>query len=70
MRKGGSSCGSHKTHYVGTSSKQEGSGFFNKLAVPGALLGMRLTMKKKYKKGKKTRKTRKTRKGKRGKSRK
>lgn len=62
MRKGGSSYGRHDE-----SKSMRGSGFFNKLAVPGALLGMRLTMKKKYKKGKKTRKTRK---GKRGKSRK
>ena len=54
MRKGGSSCGSHK--------KKGGTGFFNKLAVPGALLGMRLSMKK-SKKTKKT-KTRKTRKAK------
>lgn len=50
MRKGGSHC------------KKNGGSFFNKLAVPGALLGMRLTMKKKYKKGKNTKKVKKVKK--------
>lgn len=54
MRKGGGNCGDHKM--------AAGGGFFNKLAVPGALLGLRLTMKKKHKKNKKTKKVKKVKK--------